>query len=218
MSHILNLLRHTTRQILRVRSGIWDARSSGSQRVRGKVLALLGFGRIGKAVAGRAKPFGFDVVFYDPHRPDGEDKALGVRRVDTLQDLLRQADVLSIHCDLNATTRHIINSETIPWLKQGAFVVNTARGGIVEMEALVRALESGHLAGAGLDVLEEEPAPAAVAAVPNLDLTPHCAFYSEQAWEEMKVKAALEARRFLTGQPLRNVVNAQYLSASSDAS
>jgi len=211
MGHILNLLRHTTRQLLRVRVGVWDSRSLGAQRVRGKVLGLLGFGRIGKAVARRAHPFGLEVLFYDPHRPDGEDKALGVRRAHSLRELLEQTDVLSIHCDLNPVTRHIINSTTLAWLRRGSFVVNTARGGIVDLDALVAALRSNHLAGAALDVLEAEPGALGLCEVPHLDLTPHCAFYSDPAWEEMKTKAALEARRALTGEPLRNVVNTQHL-------
>ena len=206
LSHILNLLRRTAWQANRVRDGVWEPRADGAQRVQGKVLGILGLGRIGKATALRAKAFGMGVLFYDPYRPDGEDKALGITRVDGLEGLLRQVDVLSIHCDLNAGTRHMINADTLRMLKRGAYVVNTARGGIVEIQALVAALRDGHLAGAGIDVLEVEPAGPDLSRVPNLELTPHTAFYSAQSWEEMKLKAAMEAQRLLTGEAPRNVI------------
>eukprot|EP00906_Rhabdomonas_costata_P009024 RCo012792 len=210
LSHILNLLRKTSWQIMQVREGLWEPRGSGALRVRGKVLGLLGFGRIGKALALRSKPLGMEVVFFDPYRPPGEDKALGVRQVDTLEALLRQSDVVSVHCDLNSTTRHLLNKTTLGLMKKGSFLVNTARGGIVETSDLQLALQSGHLAGAGLDVLEEEPPSGQVSlltSLPSLELTPHCAFFSAEAWEEMRTKAAQEALRYLTGQPLRSPVN-----------
>jgi len=149
------------------------------RRLRELTFGIVGLGRIGTAAALRARAFGFDVCFYDPYLPNGVDKALGVRRVRTLDDLLRQSDVLSLHCPLTAETRHLISEHEIALLKPGAFVVNTARGAIIKKDAILDALRAGHIAGAGLDVVEDEPLKsAAEAATPNLIVTCHAAFCS----------------------------------------
>jgi len=127
------------------------------QRLRGKVFGIVGLGRIGTAAALRAKAFGMQVVFYDPLRPDGYDKAMGCTRVDTLQELLAQAHILSLHCPLTDRTRHMINEQTLSQMCPGSFLVNTARGDVVDTKALPNALASGQLAGAGIDVLAQEP-------------------------------------------------------------
>lgn len=187
-------------------------------RLRGRVFGVIGLGRIGTAAALRAKALGMDVVFFDPYVPDGRDKAIGVRRAETLEELLKQAHVVSVHCPLNSETRHLLNRETIGVMPGGAFVVNTARGGVVDVAAVVEAIESGHLAGAGIDVLENEPPEADNPLVhawrdpehPAHDrviLNPHAAFYSEEGLEEMRVKGAENCRRVLLGHPPRNVVN-----------
>lgn len=187
-------------------------------RLRGRVFGIIGCGRIGTAVALRAKAFGFDVAFYDPYLPDGVEKALGIRRVRALSDLLSEAFVLSLHCPLTEETREIISAAEIEAMNAGSFLVNTARGGVLDTTAAVDALASGHLGGVGIDVLEQEPPPEdssfikawrdpAHPAHDRLLLNPHSAFYCEEGAEEFRTKGALEVLRALRGEPLRNQVN-----------
>lgn len=187
-------------------------------RLRGKTFGIIGLGRIGTATAVRAKAFGMQVGFYDPLQPDGLDKALGIRRFETLRELLNQSFVLSVHCPLNAGTNQLIGTEEIAAMPPGSFLINTARGGIVDTDAVAVALASGQLAGAGLDVLPQEP-PAEDDLLmkawrdPNhlahrrLMITPHSAFYCEEGLREMRVKAATVCRHAIEGRPLRNIVN-----------
>eukprot|EP00064_Thunnus_orientalis_P018083 superscaffoldBa00004048_g18174 len=114
-------------------------------------------GRSGQAVAMRAKAFGFNTIFYDPYLQDGLERSLGVQRVYTLQDLLYQSDCVSLHCNLNEHNHHLINDFTIKQMRQGAFLVNSARGGLVDEKALAQALKEGRIRGAALDVHESEP-------------------------------------------------------------
>jgi hypothetical protein len=109
-------------------------------RLRGRVCGIIGAGRIGTATALRARALGLDVVFYDPYAPDGRDKSLGIRRAETLAELMRQSHLLSVHCPLTAETRHMINDETLALLSPGAIVVNTARGAVVDAAAVLRAI------------------------------------------------------------------------------
>ena len=187
-------------------------------RLRGQAFGIVGCGRIGTAAALRAKAFGLDVVFFDPYLPDGVEKSLGIRRVDSLAQLLQESYIVSVHCPLTDETRGMIGADEIAMMPKGSFLINTARGGIVDTEAVVRALASGHLTGAGIDVLEKEPPPqdsAVLAAWRNeehpaherLILNPHTAFYCEEGCEEFRTKGAQEALRAIRGEPLRNVVN-----------
>jgi D-3-phosphoglycerate dehydrogenase/C-terminal binding protein len=187
-------------------------------RLRGRCFAIVGLGRIGTATAARAKSLGMDVVFYDPYRQDGYDKALGVRRERSLEALFRQAHVLSFHCPLTPETRQMLNAESLEWLPRGAYVINTARGPIIDTRVLPDALATGHLGGVGLDVLPLEPPLAddplvqawrdpAHAAYERAVINPHSAFYCEEGLREMRVKAATSCRLALLGEPLRNVVN-----------
>ncbi len=187
-------------------------------RLRGRVFAIIGLGRIGTAAAMRAKAFGMDVAFYDPYVNDGVDKALGVRRVEKLDDLFRQAFVLSVHCPLTDETRHIVDARGIALMPNGSYLVNTARGATVDATAIPAAIRSGKLAGAGIDVLPHEPPPADHPLLvawrdPNdlchdrVILNPHTAFYSEEGLLDMRLKGAQAVRRALLGEPLRNVVN-----------
>lgn len=188
------------------------------QRLRGSIVGVIGLGRIGTALALRAKALGTDVAFYDPYVPDGRDKALGIRRAETLDQLLAQARVVSLHCPLTDETRHLMNSRTVARMPAGSYLVNTARGGVVDPQAVLEALASGQLAGAALDVLEREP-PADTEALllawrdpshpahDRLILNAHTAFYSEEGLRDMRVKGCENCRRMLLGQPPRNVVN-----------
>lgn len=187
-------------------------------RLRGRVFGIVGLGRIGSAAALRAKALGMDVRYYDPYAPDGRDKSLGVTRVEDLPELLGQAYVLSMHCPLTPETRHTINARTVELMQQGSYLVNTARGGVVDTSAIPQALASGRLAGAAIDVLHTEPPLAddpliaawrnpEHAAYHRLIVNPHAAFYSVEGLMDMRIKGAEACRRALLGLPLRNIVN-----------
>ena|SRR5436190_5069976 len=187
-------------------------------RLRGRVFGIIGIGRIGTATALRAKALGMEVLFYDPFVPQGRDKSLGIRAAETLDELLAQSDVVSVHTPLTPETKHIINRETIAKMKPGSFVVNTARGGTVDVLAVLEAITSEHLRGAAIDVLETEPPlpdhPLIKAwrdpnhlAHSRIIINPHSAFYSEEGLLDMRVKGSQNCRRVLLGQAPYNVVN-----------
>lgn len=229
MCLILNLYRRTYWLANMVRDGkkitgpeaLRDA-ATGSARIRGDTLGIVGLGRVGTAVALRAKVFGFNVIFYDPYLPDGTEKSLGITRVYTLQDLLFQSDCVTLHCSLNEHNHHLINDFTMKQMRPGAFLVNTARGGLVDEQALAVALKDGRIRAAALDVHESEPF--SITASPlkdcaNVICTPHSAFYSDQSITELREMAAGEIRRAIVGripESLRNCVNKEYFTSSSE--
>jgi C-terminal binding protein len=192
-----------------IRAGTWDYRTAvGAPRLRGRTFGIIGCGRIGTATAVRAKALGLDVVFYDPYLRQGMDKALGIRRVYRLDDLLEQSDFVSLHCYLDQSNRHLINSDTIARMRPGAYLINTARGPLVNEAALLNALDSGQIAAAGLDVVESEPLEIdRLRQHPQVLFTPHTAFYSVEGYTELRTKTAEEIRRILLGEPPRNPVN-----------
>jgi phosphoglycerate dehydrogenase-like enzyme len=178
------------------------------RRLRGQVFGVVGLGAIGTAAALRAKAFGFRVLYHDPYLPRSARKALGVERVDSLDELLALADVLSIHCPLTAETRGLIGAREIMRMKPSAILINTARGDIVQKTAVFSALRENRLAGAGLDVVENEPLRSAEeAATPNLLVTCHAAFCSPEGMIEMRTSSAQLARAAILGQPVWNRVN-----------
>lgn len=195
---------HTT-----IRAGTWHYESAlGTPRLRGKTFGVIGCGRIGSATALRAKAFGLDVVFYDPLVPHGTDKALGIRRVHDLDELLEQSHFVSLHCYLDDTTRHLINAKTLAKMRPDSILINTARGPVVDESALIEALDSGHLSGAALDVVEREPLDdERLRFHPKVIFTPHSAFYSVEGFVELRSKAAHEVRRVLRGEAPWNRVN-----------
>nr|WP_294577872.1 NAD(P)-dependent oxidoreductase [uncultured Rhodopila sp.] len=183
-----------------------------------QTFGIVGLGRIATAVALRAKAFGFRVVFYDPYLPNGVELGLGIERAATLEDLLRQTDTLSIHTPLTRETRGLLGLKELSLLPRGAVVVNTARGAIMDVDALATLLKSGHLAGVGLDVLPVEPP---VEPVPELlrayraradwtlgrlIITPHSAFFTPQAWDDIRTKSAETMRAALLGPRAQNVI------------
>lgn len=194
------------------------------QRLRGKTFGVIGLGRIGAATALRARAFGLEAAFYDPHLPDGHELALGFGRAQTLDGLLARADVVSLHTPLTDETRGMIDKRAIARMKQGALLINTARGALVDLEALYDGLKEGPLAGAALDVMPEEPPDSThplVRAWQNdepwltgrLIITPHAAFYSPAGIEELRRKTAQTVVDYLRDGRLRNCVNAELLSA-----
>ncbi len=178
------------------------------RRLRTQTFGVIGLGRIGTATALRAKAFGFRVVFYDPHVPSGTHKAIGIERTGSLEEILKISDTISIHCPLSADTRSLIGTKQIALMKPGSFLVNTARGDIVDKAPVFAALRSGHLAGAGLDVVENEPLRTQEETeTPNLICTCHAAFCSPEGMVEMRSTSAKIARAAVTGQPVWNRVN-----------
>ena len=188
------------------------------RRMGVQTFGIIGLGRIGTAVALRAKAFGFRVVFFDPYLPNGVELGLGVYRVQTLEGLLSQTDTLSVHTPLTRETRGMLGLKELSLLPAGAVVVNTARGPIVDIDALATLLKSGHLAGIGLDVVPVEPP---VEPVPELMrayrareawtlgrliVTPHSAFYTPQAWDDIRIKSAETMRAALLGPRAQNVI------------
>jgi phosphoglycerate dehydrogenase-like enzyme len=183
-----------------------------------QTFGIVGLGRIGTAVALRARAFGFRVVFYDPYLPNGSELALGIARAATLEELLRQTDTLSIHTPLTRETRSLLGRPELALLRRGAVVVNTARGPIIDIDALGALLRDGHIAGAGLDVVPVEPP---VEPLPELlrayrarepwlegrlVITPHAAFYSPEAQHDTRVKAAETMRAALLTNRPKNVI------------
>jgi D-3-phosphoglycerate dehydrogenase/C-terminal binding protein len=210
---------HLLNSRLRAGQGKWDyTQTVPVYRLRHRVFAVIGMGRIGTAASHRAKALGMDVVFYDPYVPDGWERAQGVRRVETLKELLAQAHVLSLHCPITSETVGMIRKEQIACMPRGSFVINTARGSILDTSVIPSAICSGQLAGAGVDVLAVEPPlidnPLIVAwrdlnnpCYDRVIITPHAAFYSEEGLMDIRVKASQACRKALLGQPLRNIVN-----------
>jgi D-3-phosphoglycerate dehydrogenase/C-terminal binding protein len=187
-------------------------------RLRSRVFGVVGLGRIGTAAALRAKALGMEVVFYDPYKDDGYDKAVGIRRVETLEELLKDSLIVSLHCPLTEETRHMIDKQAIGRMPQGSYLVNTARGAIVDTSVIPDALRTGRLAGAAIDVLPTEPPADDDPLVgawrdPNhpahdrLILNPHAAFYSQEGLMDIRTKTAEACRRAILGLPLRNIVN-----------
>lgn len=192
-----------------VAEGHWEWQAGGEcRRIRGRVLGLVGCGRIGTAVALRAKALGFLVKFYDPYLESGYEKAIGVERYARLEELLAGSDVVSVHVPLTNETRHLIGEAELRQMKESAYLINTARGAVVSDAAVRKALENRWIAGAGLDVLEDEPVGAReLQSLANCIVTPHSAFYSQESMVEMRQKSALTVKDALVHGRYRNVVN-----------
>jgi len=216
--HALMMLLASVRRLLPcdqdVRSGKWRVETIfGAPRLRGRTLGIIGCGRIGSAMVLRARALGLRVVIYDPYKPDGLEKALGVDRSYRLEEMLPQCHFVSLHCPLTPETHHILNARTLSLLPKGAYVVNTARGGCIDLIALRQALDSGQISHAALDVVEREPLDdEAIRRHPRTLLTAHVAFYSVEGFNEMRTKGAIEARRMIQGEPVRNPVNLHLLT------
>ena len=195
------------------------------RRLRGGTFGIVGMGRIGTATSRRARALDMDVCFYDPYLPDGTELGLGCRRVDSLQALLATSDVVSLHCPLTPDNRNMIDAAALGVVKPEALLINTARGGLVDLGALETALRDGHLTGAALDVLPEEPPDPEHPLIqafrrrePGLDgrllLTPHVAWFSPSGRADLRRKSAETVRDFLLAGRLRNCVNQATLQAA----
>ncbi|MBA3946748.1 MAG: C-terminal binding protein [Herpetosiphonaceae bacterium] len=212
-THALTLLLAHARRLPALldstRQGIWDYRIVPPiVRLKGQTLGVVGFGRIARALAVKARGLGLNVLAYDRYVPDGDVEAEGVRPV-SFETLLRESDFVSLHTPLTDATRGLIDSQALALMKPTAFLINTARGALVDEDALLAALREGHIAGAALDVLQVEPPPAdhPLMHEPRAWLTPHIGWYSEAASREMRVKGAEEVVRVLRGGEPRSRIN-----------
>jgi D-3-phosphoglycerate dehydrogenase len=178
-------------------------------RIRGSRLGVVGFGRIGRAVAARAAAFGWEVSACDT-RVDVEQASSGTVTPQSLEDLFRWSHAVTLHVPLTPETRHLVNASLLSVTGDGLVLVNTSRGGVVDLAALYEAISNGKVSAAALDVLDGEPTPDLKQPLlqhPHVIVTPHVAWYSIEARRELAVKAAQEAIRFLRGEPVQNAVN-----------
>jgi D-3-phosphoglycerate dehydrogenase / 2-oxoglutarate reductase len=195
-----------------VHSGRWEMPAVVPiHRLRGSVLGLVGFGRIPQLVAPKAKAFGMRVVANDPYIPQNVFAQAGVEAV-AFAELVKISDYISIHSPLLPETQNLFSTEVFRQMKPTAYLINTARGPIVDEAALAKALDAGQLAGAALDVMPQEPPSGSpLFGRPNVIITPHTSFYSEESLVDLQTKAAEEVVRVLTGQAPRNPVNPEAL-------
>lgn len=189
-----------------LRAGEWDGwrptHIIGS-KVTGKTLGIIGFGRIGKAMARRCHfGFGMDVVFHNRSKVAPEEaQRFGARQLDTVEDVLETADFVSLHCPGGGENRHLINAARLKAMKPGAYLINTARGDVVDETALIDALEKGVIRGAGLDVYEGEPlVPERLKALENVVLLPHLGSATEETRTAMGMKVVDNITAFFAGQ------------------
>jgi phosphoglycerate dehydrogenase-like enzyme len=232
--HAVTLAMSLTRGIvaydakLRARRIGWDARAQTTvRRTRGLTFGILGLGRIGTAAALRAQAFGFQIAFFDPYLAPGIERAFGYARADTLAELMQMSDILSVHTPLTPETSGIIATESLSHAKAGMVLVNTSRGGTMDLDAVETALRDGRLGGAALDVLPKEPIdydhPLIAAFEASEDwldgrliITPHAAFYSPDSVIDMRRIATENVVNYLHSGRLRSCVNA-YLLPDADA-
>jgi D-3-phosphoglycerate dehydrogenase len=212
--HALAMLLDSARRVTfldrRVRSGRWEAKDAvPAFRLRGRTLGLVGFGRIPRLLAEKARAFGLRVLAFDPYVDAGSMERQGVTKVE-FNRLLAESDYVSVHAPLTAETTGLINETTLRAMKPTAFLINTSRGPVVDDAALARALREQWIAGAALDVLPTEPPGRdhPLLSFENVILTPHAAFYSEESLRELQTKAAEEVASVLLGRQPRYRVNA----------
>jgi D-3-phosphoglycerate dehydrogenase / 2-oxoglutarate reductase len=219
--HAMALLLAVVRKIpmisAQVHQGTWKMPNVVPiSRLRGSTLGLMGFGRIPQLVVPKAQSFGMKVIAYDPFVPKDVFARLAVEQVD-FPTLLKTSDYVSIHSPLVPETRGIFNADAFKQMKKTAYVVNTARGPIIDEAALAAALDAGEIAGAALDVMTQEPpgVPNPLFGRDNVIITPHTSFYSEEALVELQTKAAEEVVAVLSGKAPRNPVNPEALTKTA---
>jgi D-3-phosphoglycerate dehydrogenase len=216
MAMLLALVRKIPYANSLVHAGRWEMPAVVPiHRLRGSVLGLVGFGRIPQLVAPKAQTFGIKVIAFDPYIPLDVMRRAGVEKVE-FDELLKRSDYVSIHSPLLPETHHLFNADVFRKMKPTAYLVNTARGPIVDEAALAQALDAQQIAGAALDVLSQEPpAGSPLFGRNNVILTPHTSFYSVESLVELQVKAAEEVVRVMTKQPPRNPVNPEALQRTA---
>ncbi|AWN23281.1 phosphoglycerate dehydrogenase [Deinococcus irradiatisoli] len=214
--HLMAAARGLTVSDAKTRAGVWDRKFLGLE-LKDRTLGIIGLGRIGSMVADRAQGLRMKVVAYDPYVPDSKFERLGVERAATLDDLLARVDAVTVHTPLTDETRGMLGRAELAKLKKGAIAVNAARGGIIDEEALVEALESGHLFAAGVDVfVHEPPTPDHVfLRAPNLGITAHLGANTVEAQERVGAEIVGRVLAALHGDVSRGAVNAPALDAKT---
>jgi D-3-phosphoglycerate dehydrogenase len=214
MALLLGLARQVSLASSQVHAGEWSL--SGLlpiHRLRGNVLGLVGFGQIPQLVAPRAKAFGLQVIAFDPYASSEVLAAAGIARVE-FEDLIARSDFISIHAPLTPETQNLFSAATFCKMKSSAFLINTARGPIVDETALADALDGNEIAGAALDVLPKEPpTDSPLFGRNNVILTPHVSFYSVESLVDLQRRAAEEVLRAMSGAPPRHPVNSEVLQS-----
>ena len=199
-----------------VLSGGWDtvALNQPMHRTRGATLGIVGFGRIGRSLADKAVGFGMHILTYDPLIKPGTPLD-GVSAV-SFDDLLKESDFISLHVPLIPSTENLISAPQLAKMKPGSILINCARGGLIDEEALAVALQSGHIAGAGLDVVEPTPPDpnSALLSQENVIITPHTAFFSQASTLELERRTAAEVVRVLNGETPENLINPDVLGTA----
>jgi len=219
--HAFSLLLSAARKIpqadANVRSKNWDKKNFEGVELYNKTLGVIGMGRIGSELSRRAIAFGMRVVAYDPYLSATRARSLQVELVDELDDLLTSADFISLHTPLTAETRHILDAARLQRTKRGVRIINCARGGLIDENALLKALQDGHVAAAALDVFETEPLPAdsPLRGALNLVLTPHLGASTAEAQESVGIEIAHSIRAALLEGTIRNAVNMPSLDAKT---
>lgn len=188
-----------------VRAGRWNPAGAKLRRLSELTCGIIGFGRIGRATARKLAAFGCRLLAFDPHMT----AATSDVQPASLESLLSQSDVVVVHAPLTDATRHLINRERIALMRPGSLLINVSRGGVVDTDAVIEALEGGTISGAALDVLETEPnVPPRLLAQPGAIITPHVAFSSDASLRELRTRAAEEVVRVLSGQKPQQPRNA----------
>ena len=217
MGLILALARHIAAADAAMKQGKWEKKKFLGEEVRDKTLGLAGLGRIGQEVARRAQAFGMRTIAHDPFLSEEVARGLGVELV-SLDDLFAKADYVSLHMPSNDKTRNILNADRLARARKGIRIVNTARGDLIDEKALADAIESGHVAGAGLDVFEKEPPlDPRLQKLPQVVATPHIAASTREGQELVGVETAAALRDFLRDGIIRNAVNVPSVSAEEFA-
>jgi D-3-phosphoglycerate dehydrogenase len=210
LAFMLSVTRQVVQNTLYIREGKWGLATGLDQlrTMRDQTVGIVGFGRIGREVAARLAPFKSRRLVFDPVLNPETIREHGCEAV-TLEELLAESDIVSLHCPSSAQTRKLLNAESIRAMKQGAIVINLARGDLIDTQALIAALESGHLAGAGLDVCDPEPIPAdsPLRSMPNVITASHIASASPKSVRTLRLTAARIAAMAVNGERLPNVVN-----------
>lgn len=213
---ILSMVRRVAEADASMRAGEWARSRFKGVELRGRTLGLVGAGRIGGEVAKRCRAFGMNVVAYDPYLTDERAAELRAERAE-FEAVLERADVLSLHVPLTDATRNMIDAAAIARMKKGAFLVNVARGGVVDEAALARALEAGHLAGAALDVFGNEPLEkdSPLRGAPNLVITPHLGASTKEAQELVATEISEAVRAALAEGDLSRALNAPAIGGAT---
>jgi len=211
--HAMALLMACARKVVlmnnEVKKGNWDFKVSVPiNRLRGQNLGLVSFGKIAQTLAKKAQAFGLNLLVFDPYVSESVIKQYNAKSVG-LEELLKESDYISVHAPLTAETEHLISEKELQMMKKSAFIINTGRGPVIDEKALIKALQEGQIAGAGLDVLEVEPAAPdnPLLKMDNVVINPHAAWYSEQAEAELRTKTARGVAEVLQGYFPKYLVN-----------